>query len=166
MSRKKEKRFVDQRQNMLVAYVVSLVILSLSIALMPIASSMKEKTTLPLFATGILFWTGLISTIGIAIHINQCRRSSNWFKKAYPDLRRLGLTHFFQNKTAKIMDITLVVSFVAFIAIELLLKNRVLEFVFISLMVFSFGMHCMLNGVNYIFVTYQTRREKRECEQK
>lgn len=137
-----------------------LLLLSVSIVLMPFSVSLEAKTYLPIYLTGSLFWVGLIGTIVTAINVNKSRKHSRSFNEKYPDLKQLGVIHFFKNTPAKITDILMAISAVGFIVFRLFSDNIVLQFIIIALFVFLFGMHCMLNGINYIYLNYNSRRER------
>ena len=149
-----------RRQVKFFMFICFLLILSISILMMPISSDIKEASLIPLIITGILFWFGLVGTIWMAININLSRRASTEFKEMYPNIRKFGLIHFFQNKPAIIADVALFVSLLMFILVKLFSDNNILQFIAIALIVFTFGMHCMLNGINYKYVNYKSRREK------
>lgn len=155
------KRSRDRRIKIrFIQNICFLLILTVSIVLMPFSVSLEEKTYLPVYLTGGLFWIGLIGTIGTAIKINISRKYSRQFNEKYPDLKQLGVIHFFKNTPAKITDILMVISIVGFIVFRLFSDNIVLQFIIIAVFVFLFGMHCMLNGINYIYLNYNLRRER------
>lgn len=138
-------------------YVVFLLIWSFSVLLMPIASVQKELTVFPMFISGGCFWIGLIGTILMGVKIN--RFSKKIYKNKSYEIKKLGLICFFSNKKATITDIVMFVSVVCFIVIKICIDNIYLLFTSVSLFVFSFGMHCMLNGKNYIYLNNKVRRE-------
>lgn len=148
-----------RRQRKFALYIVFLLILAVSIVLMPIGTEQKEKSIIPLVISGVLFWIGLLGTIGMAVNINMSRRASPVFEKLYPNLRQFGLIHFFQNRPALIADVAMFVSITVFAVVRFLNASNIWQFTFIALIVFTFGMHCMLNGINYIYVKYRARRE-------
>ncbi len=148
------------RQRKFLMFVISLFVLAVSIVLMPIGTANKEKSFILLIIAGALFWVGFIGTLWTTININMSRRASPVFNELYPNLRKFGLIHFFQNKPAIIADIAMFASMVLMIVVKLLDQSNTWQFVTIALIVFTFGMHCMLNGINYIYVNYRSRREK------
>lgn len=148
------------RQRKFLLFVIFLFVLSTSIVLMPIGTANKEKSIILLIIAGTLFWIGFIGTLWTTININLSRKASPVFNELYPDLRKFGLIHFFQNKPAIIADIAMFTSIIIIIVVKLLGKSNTWLFVAIALIVFTFGMHCMLNGINYIYVNYRSRREK------
>ena len=150
---------LQRRKRMLYLYIASLVILSLGIALMPFGSAVREKTMLLTYTSGMFFWIGIAGTIYMALRINNCRRNSYRFNEQVGNMRQLGLIHFFQNTESKIIDIAMFVSIICFIIAKICTSEILLSFIFLALFVFTFGMHCMLNGINYIYINYTVRRD-------
>lgn len=150
------RRAYYRRQQMFRYYVISLATLSFSIFLMPIVNSFKNETKIPMYIVGALFWIALLSTIRMAIRINSSRRKNSAFNSKYGNLKRLALIHFFQNKKALIMDAIMFASLIAFVITRLVTNNLIIQFLFVSMFAFSFGMHCMLNGINYIYIKHKS----------
>lgn len=150
------RRAYYRRQQMFRNYVISLATLSFSIFLMPIVNSFKNETKIPMYIVGALFWIALILTIRMAIRINNSRRRNSAFNSKYGNLKKLALIHFFQNKKALIMDAIMFASLIAFIITRLITDNLIIQFLFVSMFAFSFGMHCMLNGINYIYIKHKS----------
>ena len=109
-----------------------------------------------MYIAGALFWTAFILTVGMAVRINKSRHRSELFNREYEGLKKIGLLHFFQNKEALVMDAMMFTSLIVLIIIRVLKANVTVQSLFISLFVFSFGMHCMLNGINYVYIKYKT----------
>ena len=149
------RRAYYRRQKMLRNYTVWLGLLSFSVFLMPIVDSFKKNMNLPLYLVGALFWLTLISTIYMAVRINNSRRRNLAFNEKYGSLKKLALIHFFQNKKALIMDAVMFASIIAFVITRFLNGGLIIQFLFVSMFVFSFGMHCMLNGINYIYIKHK-----------
>lgn len=150
---------LKKRKRQFSFYVIFLFVLAVSIILMPISSSMKETARIWLILNGFLFWTGILGTVFMAFRINHCRKKNDSFKQMYPNLKRLGFIHFFQNKPAIIFDITMFISIIGFILTKIFVEELILPFAFLALFVFSFGMHCMLNGIGYLYINYKVRGE-------
>ena len=55
------------------------------------------------------------------------------------------------------MDAIMFASLLAFIVARFLTWNTVVQFLFVSMFAFSFGIHCMLNGINYIYIKHKTK---------
>ena len=128
-------------------------VLAISFLLMPI-----EKLG---FIPGILFWGGLL--IGVVLQIVLGARRNSLFKKYNVKRKtmqkvRNGLLSFGSNKPALIADCCLIASVIASILTFILTKGTGLVcYVCISVLVFSFSMHCILNGRIYVFVKNQDR---------
>lgn len=148
-----------QRKSMFFLYVVFLLVCSIAIVLMPVASAYKDSTRIPMLVSGGAFWAGLIGTVVIAVMINTFRKRSPAFADKRSKRKRPGLTRFFTNKEARIADIAMIISVPAFIISRICSGNLYPMFIFLALFLFSFGMHCMLNGESYIYLKSKVRRD-------
>lgn len=153
------KNFLQRKKQKLMfyLYMAFLAAVSLSALLMPFGVKLTEKTMAVTYISGALFWIGLIGTIVMASFITYSRRRNRSFQHVYPHLKKWGIIHFFQNMPALFCDILMFISTIGFVITRIWLERTVWPFIFLSLFIFSFGMHCMLNGSNYIYVNYQTR---------
>lgn len=134
-------------------YIIFLAMFSLSFAFMPTAvSAMYNGANGLLYFTGSSFWLGLILAIVSMMLLDINRRRNVKFQEKYKGLKQFGLVNFFKNKPARIFDIVAAVSFFVNVMIQIINVNKTLIFIGISLFIFSFGMHCILNGVNYIYI--------------
>ena len=147
-----------QRKLLLYLYTACLAVLSVSVFLMPFGMQQADQSMAMTYVAGGLFWTGLLGTVVVAACITHFRRQSREFAKLYAKHKRLGLIHFFQNKEALVCDVLMFGSFIGFIIARIWAETTVWPFVFLSVLIFTFGMHCMLNGSNYIYINYRTRR--------
>lgn len=141
-----------QKSKLLVLYVTFLLIWSVSVLLMPIASALKSETRALMFVSGGTFWIGAIGTVSTAVAIELARRKSPAFKEKKGESKRIGLICFFKNTKAKIADISMLVSIGGFVLAEIFCDNIYLLFTLFSAAMFSFGMHCMLNGSGYKYL--------------
>lgn len=128
-------------------------IMSVSFLVMPIESI----TILP----GLLFWLGLVLGIGLQIVLEVRRRA---FFKSYSVRRekmqkpKNGLLSFGSNAVAIIADRSMIISFVAMILAFVFTKGYgYVCYVFIATTVFSFCMHCVLNGRIYFHAKNQLK---------
>ncbi len=144
--------------------IVFLASLSLSFAFMPFSTREGSSKSL-VMATGLLFWLGLLGTIFFALLINHFRRSDAAFNKAAKKYRRFGLTHFFQTFPGMIFDIILILTTIAFVVIVAMNLSLSIKFILISVIIFSFGMHCMLNGINFVYVMNKRIRRVKKHEE-
>ena len=150
----------ETRKRMLYFYIAFLLLLSISVTLMPFAFRFSNRNLILTYISGTIFWIGLIGTIIVAIYITYSRKHSKEFKAECLNHKQLGLIHFFQNLPAKICDISLFISLICFLIVCIWFDETVFPFVFLSVLIFSFGMHCMLNGSNYLYINYEKRSEK------
>ena len=145
---------------MLYLYTLFFFILSFSVIAMPIAVNLVDTTKLWLYIAGTMFWAGIIGIMIMFNCINYSRKHSNSFNQSYPNFKKMGLIHFFQNVRASIADTTMFISIVGFVFAKIWIDNIIIQFIFLSLFLFSFGMHCILNGINYNYINYIVRGQK------
>ena len=143
-----------RRRQMMCLYSGFLFLCALAIALMPIGSTMKDKSMLMMYFSGAGFWIGLLGTIFMALRINHCRKANHRFSEVLGNRKQLGLFHFFQNTEAMIMDSVMILSVITLIIAKFLNADLQIIYAIIAVFIFSFGMHCMLNGMNYIYINY------------
>ena len=129
------------------------VVLAISFMLMPVEGLG--------FVPGILFWGGLLTGVVLQI-VLETRRSSLFarynVKREQMQKARNGLMSFGSNRLASVADGCMIVSVVATILAFILTKGTgYLCYVCLSVLVFSFCMHCILNGRIYIFVKNQNK---------
>lgn len=136
-------------------FVLFMAIISVSILMMPF--TVNDDALIPPWISGLLFWVGLAGVAVSTIVISRDRKSSRAFRKQIKRQKQLGLTHFFQNKFALVFDIIMFISIVTFILLSIIGNSYYLQFIFLSIFIFSFGMHCMLNGMNFIYIKYMIR---------
>ena len=127
--------------------------MSISFLLMPIESI----TILP----GLLFWLGLVLGLVLQIVLEARRRA---FFKAFAVKRekmqkpKNGLLSFGSNATAIVADRFMVISFIAMILAFAITKGYgYICYVFIATTIFSFCMHCVLNGRIYFHAKNQLK---------
>lgn len=106
--------------------------------------------------TGALFWAGLISGGVLMVLLNR-RRKRN--EKKQPcgfkeKICRIGAFSFFRNRWAVAADISMACFFVLTLPTMFIpVIGQTIALIFASLFILSVYMHCMLNGVNYIYIT-------------
>lgn len=149
---------MKQRKVMFYLYIVFLFVITIGIFIMPISSDLKEKSAMLIYVSGTAFWVGLLGTIITAVKINSCRKKDKKFNEEIKDVKKSGLFCFFQNKEAKVVDICMFIAIVGFIISRLCFTGVLISFIFFASIVFTFGLHCMLNSVNYRYIKNQTNR--------
>ena len=127
--------------------------MSLTFLFMPL-----EKDT---FVSGIVFWTGLVGGSVMQIMLNAQRK--DFFRKnniSYKNTKksRAGIARFFTNRPAKIADVSFCVSLMATVIALIATRGYgYLCYVFISLTVFGFVLHCIFNGKNFDFILNKSK---------
>lgn len=134
--------------SMLVTSVGAFCLMSASFLLMPV-----EKLSV---LAGGCFWAGLLAGMTLQVLLEVRRRNffkehrANWRKMQRP---RNGLLTFGANPLAKVADVLLIISFIGLVASLWLTRGTgYLCYIMISVTVFSFCMHCVLNGRNYFHI--------------
>ncbi len=137
--------------------IISFLLLSISFLLMPIESkSTTESISVISLISGVLFWLSIIC--GIVTQVALSNRSKVWLAsnkiRRNNIKRRLGIVSFFQNRFAVVADITMIIGLVGLI-ISVLMTNGIgyACYIFLALFVFSFSMHCILNGKTFYVIT-------------
>lgn len=132
--------------------VFFITVFSISFLFMPIASDQAQKNNkVWLIVTGLLFWINLFGAYGVLIYINR-KRKKYYTQKQEPLSSKPGIISFFSNPIAIASDIVMIIGIIGLICCLLLLRNESLNTVFLSVSVFSFQMHCLFNGRNYLFI--------------
>ena len=132
--------------------IMFMFLFSISFLIMPIASQKSfEGKPILLILNGIWFWlTGIISLILFMI-ANKRR------KKQIQDISNIennkpGILQFFSNIWAKVADCLFLLSLIGLIIFIIILPQSYFLFVFAFFSVFTFLMHCVLNGKNFKYI--------------
>lgn len=136
-------------------FTVFLMILAVSFALMAFADTGRKNSGAMLYIAGGLFWAGLIGTVVMILVINIARIRDRSFKKKY-DLTML--IRWFSNKWAVWNDLALIASVIMMIIARILIDKTEVFLIIFAVFIFSFGMHFMLNGINYKYINYKGKR--------
>ncbi len=142
--------------------IISFLLMAMSFILMPFEFT-SEKLKLLNLISGIMFWLFLV--VGIITQIMLTQQRKRWLirhhLKRHRIKKRMGLVSFFQNMPGCIADIVSVVSLIALIVTAILTDvSGFMCYIFLALFVFSFSMHCILNGKNYYFITNKQKIEE------
>lgn len=133
--------------------VTFFLVMSLTFLFMPL----EEDT----FYSGIVFWAGLAGGTVTQIILNAQRKA--FFRKNHLSYKnnkksRVGIARFFANRPAVIADITCGVSLLGTVVSMIATKGYgYVCYVFISLTVFSFILHCIFNGRNFDFLLNKSK---------
>jgi len=141
------------------ASVFCFLLLSVSFLLMPLGDGTSNEKVFTLIS-GIIFWLSLFG--GFATQILLKRRRRHWLVKN--KIRRsrirqkIGLFSVFKNKAAAVADITAILSLIAFVITAAVLSGRgYICYLLLSVFIFSFSMHCILNGKIYTYIINQNK---------
>lgn len=139
----------------------SFLLMALSFLVMPLKMPNIEQRILNIII-GSMFWGFLI--IGVAIQVILAQRRKAWIRRNH--LRRnrnflyakVGIIEFAQNIFGCIADLILGLSLI-FLIIALVLTRSVgyVCYIAISVSVFAFCLHCILNGKIFYYVQNQDK---------
>lgn len=141
--------------------IFSFLWLAISFLLMPLETEIPTQRLSPYsFAAGVMFWTGVIAgtvTQCILAHRTKARYKAQYYKTEQPP-RRVGIFSFFQNRYAIAADVIALLSLAGFITTMIVTRGTGYScYVCLSLFVFSFSMHCILNGKVFYSVTNRNK---------
>ncbi len=132
----------------LVSSMVSFTISSMSFLLIPISNF--DGTSVQRFLAymvGIMFWFGLL--IGLIINFILGKIRKNVTVNQYPIP---GIFCFFKNQKGKFFDILMLSSLALLTVCKLMFADYSwIWIVMLTILVFSFFMHSVFNGNNYLF---------------
>lgn len=110
---------------------------------------------------GLMFWGGLAVGAALQIVLEVRRRAffaSYKVKREKMQKPRNGLLSFGSNRVAKIVDLSMAVSLIAVILAFVFTKGYgYVCYVFIATTLFSFCLHCILNGRIYFYAKNQIK---------
>lgn len=153
-----------------VGQITMLVLFSLSILAMYFVEFLRstQYELLYLRINGIVFWASALLLLLTSIIVCILRKRDTDFEKEHPKYRP-GCIRVFQNTPAKVADIataitglTAIILFILDMKILIPRGIQVVVFVSISLFILSFGMHCILNGINFEYLVSNKGGEKSE----
>lgn len=135
--------------------------LSVSFLLMPLGSETPtESISLYTLVAGLMFWISIV--MGIVTQCVLAYRRKDWYvihriRKARAS-QKIGFVSFFKNTYAAIADVVAIFSLIGLvIAMIATHGSGYICYVFVSLFVFSFSMHCILNGKVFYHIVNQNK---------
>lgn len=111
----------------------------------------------------LIFWIGLAAEQIMIWRANSIRRKkecelqSTRINKG--EITGVGVFSPFKTKQGKAADICFLFSLIILIVLFFIRVDEKLQFVFISILVMSFRLHCILNGKNFRYKTYLSKRQ-------
>ena len=149
-----------QDQILLCISIACFFLMSVTFLVMPIETS-QEKEKLINCLIGAVFWITMAA--GIIMQIILARRRASWKKKNDICINngyrpKIGVTAFAQNSFALVADILCAVSLIAFAGAMIMTKSTGYScYIALSVLVFTFCMHCILNGRIFYYVQNQNK---------
>lgn len=134
-------------KKLLLIQIVSYFVSSIALVLASFASY-EDTATKKAFSivVGLLFWIGLV--VGIVMAIVLKKKNGKEIEKT----KAIGLIRFFKNKLAVCFDIAMLISFVASVIVVATKMEAFIGSVLIGLFIFTFEMHCVLNGKIFEYI--------------
>ena len=139
--------------------VVSFLLLAVSFLLMPIGETDGGLTTYSIIA-GVMFWSSLV--LGTASQMILSHRRKMWYVinkvRRARHSRKIGLISFFENVYAGIADVTFIISLIGLVVVLIVTQGTgYICYILMAALVFSFAMHCILNGKIYYHIVNQNK---------
>lgn len=132
--------------------IVFMFLFAASFLVMPVASqSSFEGTPALLLWNGIWFWTTGLGSLTLFGIVNQGRKKQLKGRMDSKN-RKMGIICFFSNVWAKAADGAFVASFIGLVVFAVFFPQSYMVFIFAFISVFTFLMHCMLNGENFKYI--------------
>lgn len=134
--------------------IISHFLLATSFLFMPL-----ENEQLQIMA-GVMFWVflilGIVSQVLLAIWFRQaCSKNKEWRIQK----QRIGIFTIGKNKFSVVADIVLLISAVTFVVLMIFTRGTgYISYIVLTILVFSFSMHCVLNGKVYYYICERAKR--------
>ena len=134
--------------------IISYFLLAASFLFMPL-----ENKQLQIMA-GVMFWVflilGIVSQVLLAIWFRQaCSKNKEWRIQK----QRIGIFTIGKNKFSVVADIVLLISAVTFVVLMIFTRGTgYISYIVLAILVFSFSMHCVLNGKVYYYICERAKR--------
>lgn len=127
--------------------IVSFFVMSVDFMIMPINNNVEKNMRWFDIFTGLIFWIFLI--IGIVLQVTISRMYKKNTIEASNNKLNCGVISFFKNKIAIIFDSSFIIGFISFVIMMFVDSTSYICYVLLSVITFSFCMHCILNGRIY-----------------
>lgn len=142
--------------------IISFFLLSVSFLLMPLGNRYLQ------IISGVMFWLfmilGIVSQVMLTIIFRRsCFKNKDWRVQK----QRVGIFSIGKNVFAIVADSVLLISAVVFTALMVFTRGTgYISYVMLTLLVFAFCMHCILNGKVYSYICEQNKKDKGRVEKK
>ncbi len=151
----------SQYKGRLLVYAGFLLLLAISFLLMPAASARPEPIFALTLTVGAVFWIGLIGTVVMTVRLRSFGKKHGARTSSDQLARKNGMIRFFQNREAIVANVVTLLSLLGGIPIWILASHSYWGFVFLSLLVFSFGACWVLNGHDYNYMIYHVKGDEK-----
>ncbi len=134
--------------------IISFFLLAISFLFMPLESKLLQ------IMAGIMFWlflaVGIASQILLAVWFKQaCSKNKEWRMQK----QRVGIFAIGKNRFSIVADFILLISTVIFSVLMILTRGTgYISYIVLTILVFSFCMHCILNGKVYYYICERAKR--------
>lgn len=144
--------------------VVFLLLMSVTILFMPMASKAGENNRQVLMLTGTAFWGSAIIGYMMLIFANAKRK--RFLKNEVGTDSKMnclpGIITFFANVPATIADVVAILSLILTVVINFTnLRYDYISYVLLFLLILSLNMHCLFNGRIYKTTKFKTYKESK-----
>lgn len=134
---------------------------AVSFLLMPLGSETPtEGISAYTMVAGLMFWISII--MGIVTQCVLAHRRRSWYVihriRKVRATQKIGLVSFFKNSYATVADVVTILSLIGLVIAMIATKGTgYICYVLVSLFVFSFSMHCILNGKVFYHIINQNK---------
>lgn len=146
--------------NKLILAIVASSVSSLSILVCIFVGENEVLNTVLKIVFPLIFWIGLILEQVFISQANKMRLELEKEDKRKQPRLKPGVISIFQTEEGAKADITFAVSFLILIILMIFdIGTNVLQYIFIFLSVLTFRMHCILNGKNFRYKKFFSKRK-------
>lgn len=134
---------------------------AVSFLLMPLGSETPtENISAYTMVAGLMFWISII--MGIVTQCVLAHRRRSWYVihriRKVRATQKVGLISFFKNSYAVVADVVTILSLIGLVIAMIATQGTgYICYVLVSLFVFSFSMHCILNGKVFYHIINQNK---------
>ena len=135
--------------------------LSISFLLMSLGSETPtESISAYTMVAGLMFWISII--MGIVTQCVLAHRRRSWYViyriRKVRATQKIGFVSFFKNSYATVADAVTILSLIGLVIAMIATQGTgYICYVLVSLFVFSFSMHCILNGKVFYHIINQNK---------
>lgn len=116
------------------------------------------------YFSGVLFWLFLIVGYVLLFIISRDRKNTseiNYVNKKDKKWKTVGIINFFSNTKAKEADIFMIIFLICLIlCLVIPIFDNNIAMIILSLFLFCFHLHCILNGINYKYVCSLNKKRR------